>query len=53
MSLSASERYEAAEEMRRRFALLRVNELYDHGDFSDPPVRLLGQAPLHPPRHLL
>lgn len=36
MSFSAPERYEATEEMRRRFALLRINELYDHGDLSDP-----------------
>ncbi len=35
MALSLSERYEAAEEMRRRFSLMRINELYDNGEFSD------------------
>lgn len=36
LALSSTERYGAAEEMRRRFSLLRINELYDHGEFSDP-----------------
>ncbi len=35
-TLPAPERYEAAEEMRRRFTLRRINELYDNGDLSDP-----------------
>jgi len=34
-ALPAVERYAAAEEMRRRFTLRRINELYDSGDFAD------------------
>lgn len=36
VTLSAPERYEAVEKIRRRFTLERINELYDNGDFSDP-----------------
>lgn len=35
-ALTAPERFEAAEDLRRRFTLTRINELYDSGDFSDP-----------------
>ena len=35
-ALPAHERYEEGEELRRRFVLLRINELYNYGDLSDP-----------------
>ncbi len=35
VGLPTPERYEA-EEMRHRFTLRRINELYDNGDFSAP-----------------
>jgi hypothetical protein len=36
INLPIDERYKKAEELRRNFTLLRINELYDHGEFSDP-----------------
>lgn len=35
-AMPARERYEAAEELRARFALLRINELFASGDYDDP-----------------
>jgi hypothetical protein len=35
-SLPVDERYERLEAFQARFALLRINELYINGDFSDP-----------------
>ncbi len=36
LSLPIHERYQKVEELKTRFTLLRINELYDHGEFSDP-----------------
>lgn len=35
VNLPLAERYKKAEELRRNITLLRINELYDHGVFSD------------------
>lgn len=35
LKLPLDERYKKAEELRRNFTLLRINELYAHGVFSD------------------
>lgn len=36
LALPLNERYEQSEAFRARFALLRINELYVNGNFSDP-----------------
>ncbi len=36
MTLSTNQRYQKVEELKTIYSLFRINELYDHGKFSDP-----------------